>query len=221
MKLNFKLWLEAITLGTEEVDERQIDSAYQNAKFAVKLVQMYDKTLPANDKLLLNINTIATLNQGVYGLYNSKEARQVIANQIPPETVNKIKMIFGNDIIGKEPIDNLSRDVIKGIPLAVIKQKIPEINISTFKPSDVIHVNVQKHLMKHGDSPEAVFELASTIVHEAQHALDMAKNNRTDEGSAIGAEKRFAEWFKRNLNQIKSQIPFFQSINNSQETEKK
>ena len=53
MKLNFKLWLEAITLGTEEVDERQIDSAYQNAKFAVKLVQMYDKTLPANDKLLL------------------------------------------------------------------------------------------------------------------------------------------------------------------------
>lgn len=213
MKLNFKFWLEAITLGTEEVDDRQINAAYQNAKFAVKLVQMYDKTLPANDKLLLNINTIATLNQGVYGLYNSKENKEVITSQIPPQIVNKIKMIFGKDIIGKESIDNLPRDVIKGIPLAVIKQKIPEINIAALKPSDVIRVNVQKHLMKHGDSPEAVFEIASTIVHEAQHALDMAKNNSTNEGSAKGAENRFADWFKKNINQIKTQIPFFQSIN--------
>lgn len=213
MKLNFKLWLEAITLGTEEVDERQIDAAYNNARHAVKLVQLYDKSLPANDKLLINISTIGTLSQGVYGLYNSKETRKVLTSQIPPETLNKIKMIFGPDIIGKESIDGLPRDAIKGLPLAVIKQKIPEINISTLKPSDVIHVNVQKHLMKHGDSPEAVFEIASTIVHEAQHALDMEKNNRTDEGSAKAAEKRFSDWFKRNLNSIKQQIPFFKNIN--------
>ena len=213
MKLDFKIWLEAITLGTEEVDERQIDAAYANAKHAVKLVQMYDKSLPLNNKLLLNINTIATLSQGVYGLYNSKETKEVLANQIPPEVLNKIKMIFGQDVIGKEPIDNMPRDVIKGIPLAVLKQKIPEINLASLKPADVIRVNVQKHLTKHGDSPEAVFELASTIVHEAQHALDMEKQNRTDEGSAKAAEKRFADWFKRNINQIKSQIPFFQNIN--------
>lgn len=213
MKLNFKLWLEAITLGTEEVDERQIDAAYNNARHAVKLVQLYDKSLPANDKLLINISTIGTLSQGVYGLYNSKETRKVLTSQIPPETLNKIKMIFGPDIIGKESIDGLPRDAIKGLPLAVIKQKIPEINISTLKPSDVIHVNVQKHLMKHGDSPEAVLEIASTIVHEAQHALDMEKNNRTDEGSAKAAEKRFSDWFKRNLNSIKQQIPFFKNIN--------
>jgi len=213
MKLNFTLWFEAITLGTEEVDERQIDSAYKNAKYAVKLVQMYDKSLPLNDKLLLNVSTIATLNQGVYGLYNSKEAKEVITNQIPPQILNKIKMIFGNDIIGKESIDNLSRDTIKGIPLAVIKQKIPEINVSMLKSSDVIHVNVQKHVSEHGDTAEGIFELASTIVHESQHALDMSKNNKTDEGSAKGAEKRFSDWFKRNINQIKSQIPLFASIN--------
>lgn len=213
MKLNFKLWLEVITLGTEEVDERQIDAAYNNARHAVKLVQLYDKSLPTNDKLLINISTIGTLSQGVYGLYNSKETRKVLTSQIPPETLNKVKMIFGQDIIGKESIDGLPRDAIKGLPLAVIKQKIPEINISTLKPSDVIHINVQKHLAKHGDSPEAVFEIASTIVHEAQHALDMEKNNRTDEGSAKASEKRFADWFKKNINSIKSQIPFFKNIN--------
>ena len=210
--LNFKIWFENITLGTEEVDERQIDSAYGNAKFAVKLVQMYDKTLAPQDKLLLNINTIATLSQGVYGLYNSKENKQVIADQIPAGIVNKIKMIFGSDVIGRENIDSVPKDILKGIPLAVIKQKIPEININALKPSDVIHVNIQKHLMKYGDSPEAIRDIASTIVHEATHALDTAKTGNTSEGSAQNAEKRFLDWFYKNLSFIQNSMPIFKNL---------
>ena len=75
---SFIQWLEQSTLGTEMVDERQIDSAYDKAKFSVKLVQMYDETLPRDQRLLLNISTIATLNKGVYGMYSSAEDKKVI-----------------------------------------------------------------------------------------------------------------------------------------------
>ena len=208
-----KIHLEAITLGTEEVDESQIDSAYQNAKYAVQLVKLYDLTIPKGKKLLSNISTIATLNQGVYGLYNSKENKEVILNQlaIKPEQLNKIKMTFGQDAIGKENIDGLPRDVVKGVSLNVIKKYIPEINVSAFSPSSVIHVNVQKHLQTHKDPISAVIELASTIVHEATHELDFTNTNATSESSAVAAEGKFKNWVKNNWNMITQKIKIFQS----------
>jgi len=217
---SFKEWLstnkmhvEAITLGTEEVDESQIDSAYQNAKYAVQLVKLYDLTLPKGRKLLANISTIATLNQGVYGLYNSKENKEVILNQlaIKPEQLNKIKMTFGQDAIGKENIDGLPRDVVKGVSLNVIKKYIPEINVSAFSPSSVIHVNVQKHLQTHKDPTSSIIELASTIVHEATHELDFTNTNATSESSATAAEGKFKNWVKNNWNTITQKIKIFQS----------
>ena len=213
MQIYFKKWLES-TLGTEEVDESQIDSAYANAKHAVKLVQLYDKTLPNNQKLLLNISTIATLTQKVYGLYNSKENKEVILNQanLKPEQLNKIKMTFGQDVIGKENIDNVPRDVIKGISLNVIKKYIPDINLTAFSPSNVIHVNVQEHLMKHKDPVVATLEIASTIVHEATHVLDFLNTNNSPESNAVAAEKRFKDWVKKNWNMIQQQIPFFKDF---------
>lgn len=218
MQISFKAWLEAITLGTEEVDEKQIDSAYQNAKYAVQLVKLYDSKLPLDQKLLTNVSTIATLSQGVFGLYNSKENKEVISNQLSlkPEQINKLKMIFGQDVIGKENIDGLPRDVIKGLSLNVIKKYIPDINPKAFIPSSVIHVNVKTHLQKHKDEAMAVLEMASTIVHEATHELDFERTNSSPESSAVAAENKFKNWAKNNWNEITQKIKFFQNLNFNQ-----
>ena len=77
--MNFKKWFnENITLGTELVDETQIDAVYNKAKYAVKLVQMYDQTLPKDQRLLPNISMIANLSlrPDVLGLFNSKENKK-------------------------------------------------------------------------------------------------------------------------------------------------
>jgi len=197
---SFIQWLEQSTLGTEMVDERQIDSAYDKAKFAVKLVQMYDETLPRDQKLLLNISTIATLNKGVYGMYSSAEDKKVIGANV----VGKIRMKFGDDFISSQKINTL--------PSAVIKKYIPDVDLNQIKSSDVIHINVQKHLQSHGDTLECVLELASTIVHECTHELERQKTGTTSEVGPVKAEGIFMQWVKRNWKTITTRIPQIASI---------
>jgi hypothetical protein len=189
----YKKLNELTTLGTEEVDEHQIDMAYNKAKYSVKLVQLYDQM--TNQKLLTNISTIATLNQGVYGLYNSVENKKVIGNNV----ANKVKMKFGQDVMQNHKIDQ--------VPNVVIKQYIPDVDLKQIQPSDVIHVNVQKHLQTHGDSKETIIELASTIVHECTHELELQTTGKTSEVGPVNAERRFKDWVQKNWTTIVSKIP--------------
>lgn len=196
-------WLQS-TLGTEYVDETQIDALYDKAKYSVRLVQLYDQSLPIDQRLLLNISTIATLNAGVYGMYTSSEDRKVIGTNL----ISKIRMKFGDEILQSQKINN--------IPTAIIKKYIPDIDTKQIKSSDVIHVNVQKHLQKHGDSLEAVLEIASTIVHECTHELERQTTGTTSESGPVQAERRFMDWVNRNWKTIVSRIPQLVTIQRKQ-----
>jgi hypothetical protein len=198
MNCNFRTWLELNTIGTEDVDESQIDAVYDKAKHAVKLVRLYDSL--TNQSLLKNISTIANLNSGAYGLYASSLDRKIIG----PSVVNKLKMKFGNDIMDSNKINN--------IPNAVIKKYIPDIDINQLTPSDTIQVNVRRHVQEHGDSLEAVLEIASTIVHEATHEIERQTLGRTDETGPRQAEATFMNWVKTNWNNIITRIPELKQI---------
>lgn len=193
MKINFLKWLEMNTLGTEYVDESKIDALYQNAKISVKLVQLYDKFNQV--KLLHNINTILPLNSNVYGLYMSGENKKVIGNSV----LDKLKLIF--------PKDQLINQKIQKLPNFVIKKYIPDLNPEDLKPSDTIHVNIKKIVDQYGDSKEAIIEIASTIVHEATHEIELQSTGKTDEIGPQKAEKVFVSWVFKNWNMIQNQIP--------------
>ena len=160
----FTEWMN--TLGTDIVDERQIDAIYNKAKFSVKIVQLYSKL--TGQKILHNISTIAPLSQGVYGLYNSAENKKVIG----PSIANKIKFKFGQDVMSQNKLNTL--------PNAVIKQHVPDIDASQLKPSVVIHVNIQKIIRELGDTKEAIIEIASTIIHEATHDLEYQNTGKLE-----------------------------------------
>lgn len=206
--IRYKFWKQlqeyAATLGTEFVDETQIDAVYDKAKYAVRLVQLYDETLPKNKKLLLNISTIATLNQGVYGMYASSEDKKFLGQQ----AVAKLRLRFGNEAVQKAAQDgSLNR-----LPIVVLKQYVPDIDTSQIKSSDIIHVNVRQHLMKHGDTLNAVLEIASTIVHECTHELERQLTGKTSEAGPVVAERVFMAWVKQNWQNIVARIPQLSSM---------
>lgn len=178
--------------GTDEVSS-QLDALYDKAKYAIKIVQMYSKA--TGKRLLHNITTIAPLNSGVYGLYNSGENRRAIG----PLAANKIKFKFGQDALASQNIQTL--------PQYVIKQHLPDVDERQIAPSDVIHVNVSKIVREMGDSPEAVLEIASTIVHEATHEIEFHARGRTDETGPKKAEQDFRLWVQSNWNAVVSRIP--------------
>jgi hypothetical protein len=190
--LEFKKWLSEGTVGTDEVSS-QIDQLYNKAKYAIKLVQLYSRA--TNQRLLHNISTIAPLNSGVYGLYNSGENKRVIG----PMAANKIKFKFGQDALLNQNIQKL--------PLYVIKQHIPDIDERQLSPTDVIHVNVGKIVRELGDTREAVIEIASTIVHEATHEIEFQSRGKTDEMGPKKAEQDFKTWLNANWSLVLSKIP--------------
>jgi hypothetical protein len=188
---NFKEWMN--TVGTDIVDDRQIDSIYNKAKYSVKLVQLYSKL--TGQKILNNISTIAPLSQGVYGLYNSSENKKVIG----PSVANKVKFKFGQNMLDQNKLNTL--------PNVVIKQHIPDIDINQIKPSVVIHVNVQKIVRELGDTKNAVIEIASTIIHEATHDLEYQSTGKTSEIGPKNAESKFKDWVNKNWSLIITRIP--------------
>lgn len=189
----FKEWIGQSTVGTEFVDEKQIDTVYDKAKLSVALVQLYDKM--TNQKLLTNISTIVPLTTGVYGLYSSAENKKVIGNDI----LNKVRMKFGNDV--------MSMQNIQKIPNVVLKKYIPDVDLNKVQPSDIIRVNIQKILRELGDTKQAILEIASTIVHEATHELEFQTLGKTSEIGPKAAEKKFIDWVNKNWKNIISRIP--------------
>jgi hypothetical protein len=154
---------------------------------------MYDETRSADPKdppdkrkLLLNINTILPLNSGVYGLYMSSENKRVVGSDL----MNKMKLLF--------PTDMMLNQKLQTIPNAVIKKYIPDVDEKQLQPSDTIHVNIQKTLAKFGDSSQAIIEIASTIVHEATHELELHFYGKTDETGPSRAETQFMNWVRSN-----------------------
>lgn len=185
------------TAGTDNV-ESKIDYLYNKAKFAIKIVQIYSKENRLG--LLKNISTIAPLNSGVYGLYNSGENKKIIG----PKIANQIKFKFGNNLIQQDKINKL--------PNAVVKQYIPDIDENQLIPSDVIHVNVQRIVRELGDSKEAIIEIASTIIHEATHSIEFQKFGKTDEKNPKQAELNFKSWVSSNWPRITNLIPQLKNI---------
>lgn len=196
--ITFQKWMEQNTLGTDLVDETQINRVYDKAKYAVKLVQLYSKM--TGQKLLNNISTIAPLSSGVYGLYNSKENKKVIGSS----AANKIKFKFGQNVLAGNDINQ--------IPNVVVKKYIPDIDVNQLKPSVVIHVNVKKIVSELGDTKQAILEIASTIIHESTHDLEFQATGKTNEIGPKAAENKFKQWVDRNWNLIVSRIPQLSSI---------
>jgi len=177
----FKEWL-ANTVGTENVDSK-IDFLYNKAKYAVKLVQLYDRK--TNQKLLTNISTIADLHRsGVYGLYNSAENKDAIG----PKTATRTKFVFGQGTFDQY------KNNLRNLPSAVINQYKPNIDPSRLAPSDVIRVNVSAIVSRLGDTKEAIIEIASTIVHECTHEIEVRTTGKTSEAGPKQAENKFKVW---------------------------
>lgn len=185
------------TAGTDNV-ESKIDYLYDKAKFAIKIVQIYSKENRLG--LLKNISTIAPLNSGVYGLYNSGENKKIIG----PKVANQIKFKFGNNLIQQNKINKL--------PNAIVKQHIPDIDENQLIPSDIIHVNVQRIVRELGDSKQSIIEIASTIVHEAVHSIEFQKFGKTDETNTKKAELNFKSWVEKNWPRITNLIPQLKNI---------
>jgi len=206
MNLEFSRWFEQNTLGTEFVDESKIDAIYDKSKLAVKLVQLYDETRSADKnarpeakKLLLNINTILPLSAGAYGLYMSSENKRFVGNEL----LSKMRLIFPKDLMLNQKLQNL--------PNAVIKKYVPDIDERQMQPSDTIHVNINRYLNEFGDSIESIIEIASTIVHEATHELELQYYGRTDETGPQNAEKVFVGWVIKNWGTVTTRIPQLRS----------
>jgi hypothetical protein len=190
--IGFIEWMGESVVGTDQVFS-QIDTLYDKAKYAVKLVQLYGRE--TRQRILNNISTIAPLNSGVYGLYNSGENKRVIG----AAAANKIKFKFGEDALRNQNLQKL--------PQSVIKQYVPDIDESQIAPSDVIHVNVRKIVAEMGDTKEAVVEIASTIIHEATHEIEFHASGKTDETGPKMAEQKFRQWVGANWKNVVLRIP--------------
>ena len=197
----FRNWLEQNTLGTDEVAS-QIDGLYDKAKYAIKIAQMYVKSAqdPKTRNLLKNISTVAPLNSGVYGLYNSAENKAVIGRP-----ANQTRFVFGQDIMAQQ-------NNIQKLPVAVIKQYMPDVDPNQIKPSDVIHVNVQSIVAKLGDSMEAILEIASTIIHEATHDFNYRSTGQSPEQDSKDAETAFVSWVRSNWDRVLAAIPQLRNL---------
>jgi hypothetical protein len=199
--MNFKQWLfENRTLGTEYVDESQIDAVYNKARYAVKLVQLYDATLPKEQRLLPNISVIANISRSpnIFGLFNSAENKKVISARAQ----QKIKFKFGDEIFRSNKVSK--------IPEVVIRKYIPDLSPEDIQQSDIIHVDVKNILRRFGDSPEAIVEIASTIVHECTHELEKELTGSTKDGPGTAverAEARFKKWVEQNKKMLAQRIP--------------
>ena len=86
-----------------------------------------------------------------------------------------------------------------------------EIDPKKIQPSDIIKIDVKKHLNKYGDSAAAIIEIASTIVHEATHVLEYVEKGETFDGPGTAVEKAeasFKNWVKSNWQNISRTFNF-------------
>jgi hypothetical protein len=211
----FSEWLAETTIGTEDVDISPLESVpvseiglqkkFDVAKLAVALVRAYDQNLQSplpntggkektpnellNEKLLTYISTIANLSSGAYGVFIGKESKKVLASDI----INQIKKDYPNDPTAFKKLSEL--------PKHLLLKYLPGIDNSKIIPSDVIHVNISRHIKELGLTYQAIIEIASTIVHEATHVLEKEETGQTNDGPnslVKKAEEKFMNWVNQN-----------------------
>lgn len=192
--MNFKNWYENLnTLNNDLVDDSQINKVYDKAKIAVDIVRMYSKQ--TNKKILNNISTIANLASGAYGLYNSKFNKKVLSKSAE----EKVRFKFGNDVFKNNNLHN--------IPEIVIRKYIPEIKDEEINPSDVIFINVSRIVREKKSDWDAIFEIASTIIHESTHEKEREEKGFTNESLPQIEEKLFLNWVLKNKQIIFKKYP--------------
>ena len=123
---------------------------------------------------------------------------------IGPSIANKIKFKFDQGL--------LNQDALNKLPNSVIKKHLPDVDVNQLKPSNVIHVNVQKIIRELGDTKEAIIEIASTIIHEATHDLEYQSTGKTNEAGPKNAESKFKYWINKNWSFILTRIPQLSSL---------
>ena len=213
----FSEWLlfRETTVGTEDVDFSQLETVpipqvgvqkkFDIAKLAIQLVRAYDETLQSplvrtggrvktpnellNQKILPYISTIANLSSGAYGVFVGKESKKVFAADI----INQIRKDYPNDPYAFKKLSDL--------PKHVLIKYLPGIDDSKVIPSDIIHINIARHVRELGMTPQAVIQVASTIVHEGTHVLEKEETGQTRDGAGSlvqMAENKFARWVESN-----------------------
>jgi len=125
-------------------------------------------------------------------------------NIIPQDIIAKLKIIFPNDPNYLDRYKKLPREKI----FELIGQYISDADKKRILESTVIHVNIQKHIQAYGDSPAAIIETASTILHEAKHVQEFNDLGKTSEVGPIVTEKTFKNWVKANWNRLSKQFNF-------------
>jgi hypothetical protein len=181
--MDFKEWLNQ---KDANVDDSQISTVYDKAHIAVELVRAY------RPELLFNINTIADLASGAYGLYNSGENQQTVDPSLEQ------RLIYWGKI---------QKDKIKQLPRKVLKQYFPQMDARQVKITDTIRVNVRRILSQARNDLEAVLQIASTIVHESMHELEHEQKGMTYEGGPQAEERKFMAWAGQNMNKILQKYP--------------
>lgn len=129
---------------------------------------------------------------GVYGIYNSGENKKVL----PPDLEKRL-IYWGK--VDKNNIGN--------IPEVTIRKYFPDVQANAIKKSDTIHVNINRILGEKNTEIEIVFEIASTIVHEAVHELERETTGVTSEIGPKNAENAFKQWFESNMKTILQKNP--------------
>lgn len=170
----------------EHIDASQIDHLYDKAHIAIEIVQMY------NPAFLNNITTIADLASGAYGLYNSGENRKTL-----PQEVEKRLIYWGR--IKKEQIGLL--------PAKTLRQYFPELNPHDIRIGETIHINVRRILSQSKSDLDAVLQIASTVIHEAQHAIEKESTGTTSETGPKTEEHKFMQWTHMNLPKVLQKYP--------------
>ena len=182
--MRFREWLN---LKDTSVNQQDIDTIYDHCKISVQLVRMY------RPELLYNINTIANLASGAFGLYASAEN----TNILDPSTEQRL--IYRTQ--GKMTLHQ-----IRTLPQKILKQSFPDLKQGELKSGNTIHVNVRKILAQSKNDLDAVLQIASTICHEAQHVKDHEETGYSSETAPMAVEQKFMAWAQQNLDKIRQQI---------------
>jgi len=224
--LGFRNWLHEVnlsTLGKEIVNIGPVaglgadpQSKKNLVAAAVALVREYDKSgnhswikqhlgyeLNKPFGYLLNIDTIAPLGNGAYGMFVSNETERVL----PPEVVKPYE--FQADKAKKEEGQRLS-NFLKNQAIKDIRKQFPQLDTSKIQDSATIHLNVPKtkafvrqeisqgRIRQEDYAKEMVIRLASTIAHESTHQLERKYHAKSNEFGPEKVEAELTAWARNN-----------------------
>lgn len=78
---------------------------------------------------------------------------------------------------------------------------------------DTIHINVRRIMQEKETELEVILEIASTIIHESSHEVEMALKGTSDETYPKQAEDAFINWVKQNWQLIIQRLPELAQMN--------